>query len=153
MHELSQRFMFEAAHTLHRDFETESSRRVHGHTYLAELTVVGSPQESSGMLVDLAVLRNLIEEVRDLLDHRLLDEVKGLGLPTLENLCTFIAGKIRTRIPQLMSVRVWREASGDSCRLVIGAVGQQACAESNVHKLERTRGGSSTKDSRINARE
>src|SRR5690349_14270810 len=75
MHELSQRFVFEAAHTLHREFETASSRRVHGHTYYGELTVVGTPDPRSGMLIDLAQLRAAIEEVRQRLDHRLLDEV------------------------------------------------------------------------------
>lgn len=119
MHELSQRFMFEAAHTLHREFETESSRRMHGHTYFAEISVTGNPDSATGMLVDLAVLRKVIAEVRELLDHRLLDEVSGLGLPTLENLCSFIALQMRPEIPNLSSVRVWREASGDSCRLAL----------------------------------
>ena len=31
-----QRFFFDAAHTLERAIETESSRRIHGHTYYAE---------------------------------------------------------------------------------------------------------------------
>jgi 6-pyruvoyltetrahydropterin/6-carboxytetrahydropterin synthase len=152
MHELSQRFMFEAAHTLHRDYETESSRRVHGHTYLAELTVVGNPQESSGMLVDLAVLRGLIEEVRDLLDHRLLDEVSGLGYPTLENLCSFIAKKIHSRVPQLLSVRVWREASGDSCRLVVSTAREDVRANMNFVKLDPIQRRTSRHDSQPDLR-
>ena len=39
LHELSQRFYFESAHTLRRSIEAEGSRRVHGHTYEAEVTV------------------------------------------------------------------------------------------------------------------
>ncbi len=35
LYELSQRFFFEAAHTLRREVEAEGSRRVHGHTYEA----------------------------------------------------------------------------------------------------------------------
>jgi 6-pyruvoyltetrahydropterin/6-carboxytetrahydropterin synthase len=120
MHELSQRFMFEAAHTLRREFETESSSRVHGHTYYAEITVAGVPDQKTGMLVDLAILRNMIEELRDSLDHRLLDDVPGLGVPTLENLCSYIACVVRPIGPMLQAVRVWREGSGDSCRLILG---------------------------------
>ena len=119
MHELSQRFMFEAAHTLQREFETESSLRIHGHTYYGELTVAGKPNPRTGMLVDLAQLRAAIEEVRQMLDHHLLDEVDDLGPPTLENLCSFIAKSARATIPNLSMVRVWREASGDSCRLIV----------------------------------
>ena len=118
MHELSQRFMFEAAHTLHREFETESSKRVHGHTYYAEITVAGEPDPKSGMLIDLAILRSAIAELREALDHRLLDEVPGLVAPTLENLCSYIAGAVRPLAPALQAVRVWRDGSGDSCRFV-----------------------------------
>lgn len=119
MHELSQRFVFEAAHTLNRAFETESSRRVHGHTYHGELTVAGTPDPRSGMLMDLAQLRAAIEDIRHRLDHRLLDEVDRLGPPTLENLCSFIAQVAREKVPHLAVVRVWREATGDSCRLTV----------------------------------
>ena len=73
-----QRFFFDAAHTLERAIETESSRRIHGHTYIAEITLAGTPDPASGMLVDLAFLRRQIAELRDQLDHRFLDEVEGI---------------------------------------------------------------------------
>jgi 6-pyruvoyltetrahydropterin/6-carboxytetrahydropterin synthase len=119
MHELSQRFMFEAAHTLHREFETDSSRRVHGHTYFAEVTVAGTPDVVTGMIMDLAVLRAEIERIREQLDHRMLDEVAALGPPTLENLCSFIALSLQSNAPSLTAVKVWREGSGDACRFVV----------------------------------
>ncbi len=111
--ELSQRFYFEAAHTLDRQIEEESSRRVHGHTYHAEVTVAGVPGDA-GMIVDLGVLRREVNELRDRLDHRLLDEVPGLGPATLENLCLFIARSMQPLFPTLSCVRVWREVSGDT---------------------------------------
>lgn len=117
MHELSQKFMFEAAHTLQREIESDSSRRVHGHTYFAEVTVAGKPEAGTGMVMDLAIVRSAIEELREQLDHRLLDEVPGLGPPTLESLCSFIAWQMRRRTSKLVAVRVWREGSGDSCQL------------------------------------
>src|SRR4051794_3999030 len=66
--ELSQRFFFDAAHTLHRTTETEGSLRVHGHTYHAEITVSGVPDERSGMIIDLGYLRQHIARVRHQLD-------------------------------------------------------------------------------------
>ncbi|MDI3380068.1 6-pyruvoyl tetrahydropterin synthase family protein [Xenophilus aerolatus] len=117
--ELSQRFFFDAAHTLRREYETAGSLRVHGHTYQAEVSVRGPRQADSGMVIDLAVLRAGVEAVRQTLDHHLLDEVPGLGAPTLENLCTYIATALRDRGLPLSAVRVWREASGDSCRLLL----------------------------------
>ena len=118
-HEISQRFFFEAAHTLQREVETHGSARVHGHTYQAEVSVQGIPDAGTGMVMDIALLRSQIEAVRAQLDHHLLDEVAGLGLPTLENLCSYIAGQLST-CPGLSLVRVWRDAAGDSCTLRVG---------------------------------
>jgi 6-pyruvoyltetrahydropterin/6-carboxytetrahydropterin synthase len=115
--ELSQRFYFDAAHTLHRSYEAEGSRRIHGHTYEAEVTVSGTPDHASGMIVDLALLRKEIERVRSLLDHRFLDEVDGLGPATLENLTLFIRDQMITSFANLNSVMVERRASGDKCIL------------------------------------
>lgn len=118
--ELSQRFVFEAAHTLHRTTEVEGSLRIHGHTYHAEVTVTGVPDSSTGMIIDLAYLRSHIARVRELLDHRFLDEVPGLAPATLERLCLFIRDHLVPALPTLCCVMVERQASGDKCVLRCG---------------------------------
>jgi len=120
IYELTQRFYFEAAHTLQRQVDVEPSRRFHGHTYLAEVAVAGTPDPVTGMVVDLAHLRRAIDTLRDQLDHRLLDEVPGLGPATLENLCAFIARALGAAGWNLAHVVVRREASGDACCLRLG---------------------------------
>ncbi|HEY4211615.1 MAG TPA: 6-carboxytetrahydropterin synthase [Steroidobacteraceae bacterium] len=117
MLEVSQEFYFEAAHTLVRDHETDSSRRLHGHTYHAEVTVRGEQDPRTGMVIDLAVLRQHIDLIRQMLDHRHLNEIDGLATPTLENLAVFIARHAQKMEPRVAAVRVWRSASGDSCFL------------------------------------
>jgi 6-pyruvoyltetrahydropterin/6-carboxytetrahydropterin synthase len=119
IYELSQQFFFEAAHTLDREIDALSSKRIHGHTYHAEVSVRGSRKPETGMVVDLGLLRREIERVRSVLDHAFLDHIEGLGKPTLENLCEFIARQFADLDPPISSVRVWREASGDSCRLTL----------------------------------
>lgn len=116
--EISQRFFFDAAHTLRREIDSGSSARIHGHTYHAEVTVAGTP-DASGMVIDLGCLRRELDPVRAALDHRLLDEVQGLGAPTLENLCSFIARQLLPAFPSLSRVRVWRESVGDACLLTL----------------------------------
>ncbi|SOY40300.1 conserved hypothetical protein [Cupriavidus phytorum] len=118
-YEISQKFYFEAAHTLHRTIDAEGSRRIHGHTYHAEVALSGTPSLESGMVVDLAILRREIERVRDALDHRFLDEIAELGPATLENLCAFIGKRLSQSLPSVIRVRVMRPASGDSCTLHI----------------------------------
>ena len=119
MFELSQTFHFDAAHTLRRDAasapESKASRRIHGHSYNAEVTLRGEPATDTGMLLDLAVLRAAIADVRERLDHHYLDEVPGLGLPTLENLCLYIHHAL-AHLPGLHAVSVWRASTGDRCR-------------------------------------
>lgn len=123
--ELSQRFFFEAAHTLRRaeaTGEVESSRRVHGHSYSAEVTLRGQPDER-GMVMDLGLVRAEIAVLRQRLDHRFLDEVSGLGPATLENLCRYIAAQLEPRLPALCQVTVWRESTGDRCVMSLRSLG------------------------------
>ena len=115
--EISQRFFFDAAHTLRREIEAEGSKRIHGHTYQAEVTLSGKPDAKTGMVVDLGLVRRAIEQLRPQLDHHLLDEVPGLGPATLENLCAFIWRDLAARLPGLCQVKVWREGMGDSCTM------------------------------------
>ncbi len=113
--EISQRFYFDAAHRLLREIEAEGSRRIHGHTYHAEVAVSGVANPSTGMVMDLGLIRLEVEKVRALLDHHFLDEVEDLGIPTLENLCAFIATKMHGYGLKLTRVSVWRESLGDRC--------------------------------------
>ena len=118
--ELSQKFYFEAAHTLNRSYESEGSKKIHGHTYHAEITITGTPEIDSGMILDIAILKQEIERIRSILDHSFLDEIKNLGPATLENLCEFIRLEIQKTLPNLSKIIVERKASGDKCTLYFG---------------------------------
>jgi 6-pyruvoyltetrahydropterin/6-carboxytetrahydropterin synthase len=116
-YELTQEFFIDAAHTLDRTVEADASRRVHGHTYHVAVTIRGEPDAATGMVLDLGDFRREMERVRAELDHRILDDVEGMGAATLENLCAFIARFVRPALPGLHAVEVSRRASGDRCRL------------------------------------
>jgi 6-pyruvoyltetrahydropterin/6-carboxytetrahydropterin synthase len=126
---LSQTFLFDAAHSLARSVplpDYEASARIHGHTYTAEVTVVGDLKDGMIFLpktkglrareLDVLFLRSAIGSVRAVLDHRLLDEVEGLGRPTMENLCVYIGEAIRACGLPVASVRVSRQ-TGDAARV------------------------------------
>ena len=115
MFELSKQFRFDAAHTLDREIETESSRRIHGHSYRAEVTVRGLPDPATGMIVDLGVLEAAMAEARDALDHRFLDEINDLGPATMENLSAWIWRRLAPAIGNLTRVAVHRDSSGETC--------------------------------------
>lgn len=115
MFELSKQFRFDAAHTLDRSIDTESSRRIHGHSYRAEVTVRGRPDPSTGMIIDLGLLERAIEDARSALDHRFLDEINDLGPATMENLSRWIWDRLHPAIGNLTKVCVSRDSSGEAC--------------------------------------
>jgi 6-pyruvoyltetrahydropterin/6-carboxytetrahydropterin synthase len=117
--EVCQRFYFDAAHSLKRDIEAEGSRRIHGHTYLAEVAVRGAVDTKTGMVMDIGLIRIEVAKVRKLLDHHYLDEVPDLGIPTLENLCIYIEKTMRDNGLALSRVSVWRESLGDRCDMAV----------------------------------
>jgi len=115
MFELSKQFRFEAAHTLEREINVEGSRRVHGHSYRAEVAVRGKPDPNTGMIVDLGLFDQALAGVRDRLDHHFLNDVDGLGPATLENLSAWIWKALLASGVTPARVTVARDASGDSC--------------------------------------
>lgn len=115
MFELSKQFRFDAAHTLDRSIDTESSRRIHGHSYRAEVTVRGRPDPATGMIIDLGLLERAMEDAHDALDHRFLDEINDLGPATMENLTRWIWQRLHPTIGSLAKVSVFRDSSGEAC--------------------------------------
>jgi 6-pyruvoyltetrahydropterin/6-carboxytetrahydropterin synthase len=111
--ELTKSFRFEAAHTLERSLDAEASRRVHGHSYRAEVTLHGEPDSHTGMVVDFGLLERKLDEMRASLDHRMLDDVDGLGPATLENLAAWIWRRLAPTTAGLASVTVFRDSQGE----------------------------------------
>lgn len=113
MYELVKQFRFDAAHTLHREIEAEGSRRIHGHSFRAEVTLRGIPDKTSGMIMDSSLLAQQLQEIRDTLDHRFLDEINDLGPATMENLCAYIWKNLKPALPDLHCVTVLRDSTED----------------------------------------
>ncbi|NGP87746.1 6-pyruvoyl trahydropterin synthase family protein [Fodinibius halophilus] len=91
---------FNAAHRLHNpDKSDEWNKQTfgkcnhenwHGHNYIIRVTVAGTPDEETGYVIDLSVLKSIIEEtIVDKCDHKNLnldvDFLDGI-LPSTENL-------------------------------------------------------------------
>lgn len=112
MIELTQEFGFDAAHYL--DGAPEY-RRMHGHSFYAEVTLRGEPDPATGFLRDFAEVNAVLAAIRDKLDHRLLNEIDGLSKPTLENLARFIFNEARAGLPEVARVKLRRPSYGQTC--------------------------------------
>jgi len=85
----------------------------HGHNYEIEITVIGEPDPSTGMILDLKILSDIIKkEITDKVDHRHLnfdvDFLKGI-IPTAENLAIAFWNILQPKLPvgKLYAFRVY----------------------------------------------
>lgn len=81
---LCKSFKFDAAH--HLDFlpDGHKCRRMHGHTYQVYVSLRGEAPD--GFMIDYADVAAIVQPVVDLVDHRELNQVDGLEIPTTETL-------------------------------------------------------------------
>jgi 6-pyruvoyltetrahydropterin/6-carboxytetrahydropterin synthase len=86
MYRLCAESEFSAAHYLH-DYDGPC-KRVHGHNWKVKVTVVSRDVDKHGMIMDLMMLKKMLDTCMAQYDHRLLNEVPPFDStnPTLENL-------------------------------------------------------------------
>ena len=114
MWELTKSFRFEAAHSLPGTTLGDTSEEIHGHSFRAEVTVRGTPDPNTGMVLDLGVLEQCMADVQKMLDHKLLDRIQALGPATLENLSRFIWDRVQ-HAGRVTRVTVHRDSCNESC--------------------------------------
>ena len=112
MLEISQSFGFDAAH--HLDAGAPENRRLHGHSFQAEVTLRGQAG-ANGFLRDFGEVDAVLKTIRDSLDHHLLNEVEDLGTPTLENIARYIFTQAKAGLPEVARVTVRRPSYGQTC--------------------------------------
>jgi 6-pyruvoyltetrahydropterin/6-carboxytetrahydropterin synthase len=82
-------FRFEAAHALPRLPRDHKCHRMHGHSYEVTLHLRG-PVDKRGFVVDYDEIETAWAPVHEALDHRTLNYVPGLEVPSTEVLATWI---------------------------------------------------------------
>ena len=114
MWELTKSFTFDAAHALPNTTLGEASQEIHGHSFRAEVTLRGMPDPNTGMVMDLGLLTARMSEIQKMLDHKFLNKIEALGLPTLENLSRFIFERLQ-HAGNITRVSVHRDSLNESC--------------------------------------
>lgn len=114
---------FNAAHRLHNPAQSAewnaqtfgpcNNPRWHGHNYVLEVTVKGTPDPATGYVIDLGALKDVLQSaVVDKCDHRNLNEevdfLTGV-IPSTENLVIAFWAQIAPRLPagRLHCVRLY----------------------------------------------
>ncbi|HIJ43860.1 MAG: 6-carboxytetrahydropterin synthase QueD [Rhodospirillales bacterium] len=112
--DIYKKFTFEAAHRLPKLPEDHKCRRLHGHSFVAEIHVSGELDPGFGWVADFAAITAAFQPLHDRLDHRYLNEIEGLENPTSENIAGWIWRRLAPRLPGLSKV-VLRETCTAGC--------------------------------------
>uniref|UniRef100_A0A0R3RS29 6-pyruvoyl tetrahydrobiopterin synthase n=1 Tax=Elaeophora elaphi TaxID=1147741 RepID=A0A0R3RS29_9BILA len=127
--ELTRRETFSACHRLRNvtlsDSENEqlygkcNNLNGHGHNYVWEVTLRGSIDPTSGMVYNLADLKNEMRSVLDVVDHKNLDKDVAYfknNVSTTENLIVYLWIELKSRIrnPELLYKMILHETEKNS---------------------------------------
>ena len=105
--ELTREYRFEAAHRLPHVPPDHKCHRMHGHSFVIEVTVAGEMDEAKGWLVDFADITAVVQPILlGELDHRALNDVPGLENPTSEMLCAWLWRRFAPKLPGLAAITV-----------------------------------------------
>ena len=119
---LTKKYSFSAAHRLHSEqlsdeqnmevFDKCNNYYGHGHDYYVEVTVAGTLENETGMLISLAQLDKAVNGFLTTLDHKHLDlEIAyfNQNTSTGENIVQYLWHELNQRIPdgKLYHIRLW----------------------------------------------
>lgn len=105
--EIYKEFSFDSAHFLPHVPDGHKCKNMHGHTYKLRVCLKGEPDENLGWIMDFKELKDHVCPVIDLLDHKLINDVKGLENPTAENITVWIWKQIQPLLPQLSRIELY----------------------------------------------
>ncbi len=121
MYELKVVTRFAAAHQL--TMVGSKCENMHGHNWRIEVYVSGEKLNAGGVLVDFGEIKAHLAEVMKKLDHKFLNELEYVsdGNPSSENIASFVATELQTRIDnssaRVSKVTAWE--SDDACATYI----------------------------------
>jgi 6-pyruvoyltetrahydropterin/6-carboxytetrahydropterin synthase len=112
MFEVSVEHTFAAGHAL-RNYRGKCEN-VHGHNYRVRVLVRGEQLDETGMLADFVVLKKLLREISEPLDHVFLNDLPPFDElnPSAENMAWYIWDKMQQQLKQpnpveIAEVTVW----------------------------------------------
>ena len=110
--EIYQEFSFDAAHHFPSTPKGHPYEGLHGHSFTARVVLSGPVDPRSGFIADFGDIEARCGKLRQFLDHKYLNDIEGLKVPSLENIAVWIWDRLKAELPALVRVEVRR----DSCR-------------------------------------
>ena len=105
--EIYKEFSFDSAHFLPFVPDGHKCKQMHGHTYRLRVVLSGETHPTLGWIMDFKELKDAVSPVIDQLDHKLINDVKGLENPTAENITVWIWKQIKPSLPLLTRIELY----------------------------------------------
>ena len=113
--EITKQFTFEAAHYFPNMPEGHIYKKIHGHSFVGEVTFYGKQKKDNQWVNDFGEINLSLEKIKKKLDHQCINNIKEIGLPTLENIAMWIGKQLKKEYPNVRSVKLSRPSCGESC--------------------------------------
>ena len=123
--EITQTFTFDSAHYLADREGRPEYGRIHGHSFICEVTLGGIRLPGNDWLVDFSTFENALNDIKNVLDHQTLNDISGLEKPTMENITEWVSEKLSIWLDELekkgqkleiTQVKLMRPTTGQTCR-------------------------------------
>lgn len=105
MYRISKDFTFAASHRLDHLPVGHKCHRLHGHNYVATITLASAHLDEDGFVEDFGALADVRELLERKLDHRHLNDVLTFP-PTAELLASWLFDQVRASHPDLSCVTI-----------------------------------------------
>jgi 6-pyruvoyltetrahydropterin/6-carboxytetrahydropterin synthase len=105
--EIYKEFSFDSAHYLPHVPDGHKCKNMHGHTYRLRVFIKGELDPRLGWIMDFKELKDALAPVMEQLDHKLINEIKGLENPTAENITVWIWNTIKPLLPLLSKIELY----------------------------------------------
>lgn len=104
---LFKKFNFDSAHFLPYVPEGHKCRGIHGHTYRLTLYFEGEADKEMGWVIDFNEIKEKVNPIINILDHKLLNEIEGLENPTCEAIAIWLWDQIKAVLPILCKIKLY----------------------------------------------
>lgn len=100
------KFTFDSAHFLPNVPDGHKCKEVHGHTYHLTAYFAGEIDDEMGWVLDFADIKKVLKPIIDRIDHKLLNDLKGLENPTCEVIAQWLWKEIKIQLPGLVKIKL-----------------------------------------------
>lgn len=99
-------FSFDSAHFLPNVPDGHKCKEMHGHTYHLKVWIEGKTHPTLGWVMDFAYLKNIVQPVIDLVDHKCINSVEGLENSTCELFAVWFWNQLKPKIDTLKKIEL-----------------------------------------------